>query len=65
MLRSKVYCVEGIFRKLGINSGANIWVDMDSMPEAAAVVPGTVLIPVRFVWKNGGNSVYLCGSFTQ
>lgn len=65
MLHSKVYCVEGIFRKLGINSGANIWVDMDSMPEAAAVVPGTVLIPVRFVWKNGGNSVYLCGSFTQ
>ncbi|XP_059447211.1 sucrose nonfermenting 4-like protein isoform X2 [Corylus avellana] len=38
---------------------------MDSTLEAAAVVPGTVLIPVRFVWKHGGNSVYLSGSFTQ
>ncbi|XP_041026903.1 sucrose nonfermenting 4-like protein isoform X4 [Juglans microcarpa x Juglans regia] len=38
--------------------------NMDSVPDAA-IVPGTVLIPMRFVWKHGGNSVYLCGSFTQ
>ncbi|KAF5465508.1 hypothetical protein F2P56_015510 [Juglans regia] len=38
--------------------------NMDSVPDDA-IVPGTVLIPMRFVWKHGGNSVYLCGSFTQ
>ncbi|KAG6668137.1 hypothetical protein I3843_01G141800 [Carya illinoinensis] len=38
--------------------------NMNSVPDAA-IVPGTVLIPMRFVWKHGGNSVYLCGSFTQ
>jgi hypothetical protein len=65
VLCSKAYCLEGIFRKLGINSGRIFGSNMDSMPEAAAVVPGAVLIPVRFVWKHGGSSVYLCGSFTQ
>jgi hypothetical protein len=38
--------------------------NMNSVPEAA-VVPGTVLIPMRFVWRHGGNSIFLCGSFTQ
>ncbi|XP_065630896.1 sucrose nonfermenting 4-like protein isoform X2 [Quercus suber] len=38
--------------------------NMNSVPEEAAV-PGTVLIPMRFVWRHGGNSVFLCGSFTQ
>ncbi|KAB1214028.1 Sucrose nonfermenting 4-like protein [Morella rubra] len=38
--------------------------NMDSGPDAV-VVPGTMVFPTRFVWKHGGNSVFLCGNFTQ
>ncbi|XP_041000909.1 sucrose nonfermenting 4-like protein isoform X1 [Juglans microcarpa x Juglans regia] len=38
--------------------------NMDSVLDAS-MVPATVLVPSRFVWKHGGNSVYLFGSFTQ
>ncbi|KAG2721519.1 hypothetical protein I3760_02G085100 [Carya illinoinensis] len=38
--------------------------NMDSVQDAS-LVPATVLVPTRFVWRHGGNSAYLCGSFTQ
>lgn len=36
----------------------------DSGNESSGI-PGTVLIPTRFVWPNGGRRVSLCGSFTS
>lgn len=28
-------------------------------------VGAMMLLPMRFVWPNGGRSVYVCGSFTR
>jgi hypothetical protein len=33
--------------------------------EGTAAVPGTGLVPTRFVWPHGGRRVYLCGDFTR
>lgn len=33
--------------------------------EGAAAVPGTGLVPTRFVWPHGGRRVFLCGDFTR
>lgn len=57
--------MEGFFRNLVKRSGGRMFgSNMDSGPDAV-VVPGTMVFPTRFVWKHGGNSVFLCGNFTQ
>lgn len=36
-----------------------------STPHQSSGLPGTILIPMRFVWPYGGRRVFLSGSFTR